>query len=243
MEAVNPLNLPEIVTTVGRHLPLWKQGHGLGFHDFNPATLLSCCRVNKTWREALTPVIWHVYSGSVMRSVPKAVIVKNSRHFRVFLSDRSFSGPFDCRHLKELVISWWDQGLLPLVDVNAQSLSSLCWKGLSTPSPMHSITLPRLDCSLFLRMVSNLQDLSLSHWTISVADFAQFVQRCKCLTSLHLTAIRWIDSYSDQDLQSAISQRTRHPCRQNDPAEETKSVLKALRLDVSVSNQRALANL
>lgn len=242
MEVANPLNLPEIVTTIGRYLPLWKQGFRLGFYDFNPTTLLSCCRVNKTWREALTPVIWYVFNGSVMRFVPRTVIVKNSRHFRVFLSDRSFSGPFESRHLKELVISWWDQDLLSLVDVNAHSLSSLSWTGLPTPSPMHSVTLPKLDCSLFLRMVSNLQDLSLSHWAIPIMDFVHFVQKCQCLTSLHLTAIRWINSHSDPDLQPVVNQHTRHSFWQDDTTEGTKAVLKTLRLDVSVSNQRALAD-
>ncbi|KAF9963361.1 hypothetical protein BGZ70_007464 [Mortierella alpina] len=129
MDRMNPLDLPEIITNVGRFLPLWKHSDNLGFYDFSPAMLLSCTLVNKTWHDALVPVIWYVYNGFVMRSIPKGVIVKNSRHFRIFFYDRSFAGPFESRHLKSLVISWWDKELLPLVEANAGSLVSLVWKG------------------------------------------------------------------------------------------------------------------
>ncbi|KAG0051807.1 hypothetical protein BGZ83_003283 [Gryganskiella cystojenkinii] len=244
MEVINPLNLPEIIATVGIYLPLWKQSPSLGFYDFNPTTLLACCRVNKTWQEALTPVIWYVYSGSVMRSIPKSVIVKNSRHFRIFLNDRSFSGPFECRHLKELVISWCDGELLPLVQANARSLTSLTWKGSSSPSPMRVIRLPRLDYNLLLKMAPNLRDLSLSHWTISSVEFVHLIQRCRHLTTLNLSAIDWIDLPPDETLHRSASPHGNPTTLESyHRPKEDPSALKYLRLDISVSKENAFVSL
>ncbi|KAF9193459.1 hypothetical protein BGZ51_003263 [Haplosporangium sp. Z 767] len=193
MEPMNPLNLPEIITAIGRYLPLWKYSDSLGFYDFNPSVLLSCTLVNKTWLEALTPVIWYVYNGFVMRSIPTDIIIKHSRLFRIFFYDRSFSGPFLSRHLKTLVISWWDQGLLPLVEANAGSLQNVDWKGSSSPAPVGSITLPCPDYDLLMRMAPTLRELKLSHWTLSGKEFVKFLATCKRISSLSLTAIDWTD--------------------------------------------------
>ncbi|KAG0007055.1 hypothetical protein BGZ65_010257 [Modicella reniformis] len=194
MSMVNPMNMPEVVALVGRCLPLWKYSDRLGFYDFNPRFLISCTLVNKTWHNALTPVIWYVYNGSVMRSIPKEIIIKNSNHFRIFFYDRSFSGPFESRHLKDLVILWCDDKLVPLVETNAGSLRVLAWKGSASPSPMRVATLPMLDYDLFMRMASTLEKLQLSHWTLSGQDFVKFLTACKRLRSLSFAAIAWIDS-------------------------------------------------
>ncbi|KAF8954447.1 hypothetical protein BGZ46_002912 [Entomortierella lignicola] len=207
MKQANPLEMPEIVTMVGHCLPLWKYSERLGFYDFNPSKLLKCTLVSKTWYNALTPVIWYIYNEFVMRSVPKEVIIKNSRHFRVFFHDRSFTGPFESIHLKALSISWWDETLLPLIEGNAESLENLVWKGSYLPqskssssppsssssSPTRTTTLSTSDYNLLMRMGNSLQQLQLSHWTISGQKFIEFLSVCKCLTRLELTAIDWVD--------------------------------------------------
>ncbi|KAF9392978.1 hypothetical protein CPB97_006082 [Podila verticillata] len=190
---MNPLNLPEIITKVGHFLPLWKQNQNLGFYDFSPAFLLSCTLVNKTWHDALLPVIWYVYKGDTMRSIPNSVLIKNSRHFQIFIHDRSFSGPFQCTHLKELAIIWWDDQLLSLVRANAETLQDLAWKGSSSPTRVRSSTFPELDYDLFARMAPNLRSLQLSHWTLSGRRFLQFLSQCKQLTDLCLATVDWTD--------------------------------------------------
>ncbi|KAF9901366.1 hypothetical protein BX616_002279 [Lobosporangium transversale] len=193
MKRIHPLDMPEIITLVGLCLPRWKYSDRLGFYDFNPTILLRCTLVNKTWREALLPVLWYVYDGFVMRSIPKQVITKNSRYFRVFFYDRSFSGPFECRHLKALAISWWDQSLQPLIEANAESLENLVWKGSSSTSPVLNTVLPTPDYGLLMRMSNTLEELQLSHWTLSGRTFVQFLSACKRLKLLSLTAIDWTD--------------------------------------------------
>ncbi|KAG0035406.1 hypothetical protein BGZ82_005298 [Podila clonocystis] len=190
---MNPLHLPEIITKVAHFLPLWKQNQNLGFYDFSPAFLLSCTLVNKTWHDALLPVIWYVYKGDTMRSIPNSVLIKNSRHFQIFIHDRSFSGPFQCTHLKELAIIWWDDQLLPLVRANAETLQDLAWKGSSSPTRVRSSTFPSLDYDLFARMAPSLRSLQLSHWTLSGRRFLQFLSQCKQLTELCLATVDWTD--------------------------------------------------
>ncbi|KAK3828533.1 MAG: hypothetical protein J3Q66DRAFT_322901 [Benniella sp.] len=190
---VNPMNMPEIITLVGRSLPLWKYSERLGFYDFNPKTLISCALVNKTWYHSLIPVIWCVYNGSVMRSIPRDVIAKNSRHFRILFYDRSLSSPFESRQLKELIIPWCDDKLVPLVEANAETLQTLAWKGSTSPSSSRETTLPMLDYDLFMRMAPTLQELQLSHWSLSGQDFVKFLAACRRLRSLCFAAIDWIN--------------------------------------------------
>ncbi|KAG0334735.1 hypothetical protein BG000_008092 [Podila horticola] len=171
---MNPLNLPEIITKPG--LP--PVVHPL---------------VNKTWHDALLPVIWYVYKGDTMRSIPNSVLIKNSRHFQIFIHDRSFAGPFQCTHLKELAIIWWDDQLLPLVCANAETLQDLAWKGSSSPTRVRSSTFPSLDYDLFARMAPSLRSLQLSHWTLSGRRFLQFLSQCKQLTELCLATVDWTD--------------------------------------------------
>ncbi|KAF8933207.1 hypothetical protein BGZ58_006512 [Dissophora ornata] len=248
MDKANPFNMPEIITLIGRFLPLWKYSCRLGFYHFNPKTLLRCTRVNRTWRDALAPVIWYVYNGYVMRSVPNEIITKNSHYFRVFFYDRCFSGPFQSGYLKELVISWWDGALLPLVEANASSLQSLGWKGSTSPSPMRSTTLPNLDYDLFMRMAPTLEELQLSHWTLSGRDFVGFLASCKRLNSLCLAAIEWVESSStdpQSSPSSSLSTSLSSPQSWIDPRYhcQANQGLVDLRLDVSVSKEGAFVDL
>ncbi|KAF9279830.1 hypothetical protein BGZ68_007668 [Mortierella alpina] len=264
MDRMNPLDLPEIITNVGRFLPLWKYSDNLGFYDFNPAILLSCSLVSRTWHDALTPIIWYVYNGFVMRSIPKDVIVKNSRHFRIFFYDRSFAGPFESRHLKSLVISWWDKELLPLVEANAGSLVTLVWKGSSSPSPTRTALLPSPDYGLLMRMAPTLEDLQLSHWSLSGKEFVAFLVACRHLRNLGLAAVDWAKS-TPEDRQSSVislpsSPSTSQPsyaCSLRSPTSPTSFTppvdrghhpqaiqgLTDLRLDVSMSKEDAFVDL
>ncbi|KAF9411656.1 hypothetical protein BGZ94_001280, partial [Podila epigama] len=178
---------------VGQCLPLWKQNQNLGFYDYNPSFLLSCTLVNKTWRDALLPVIWYVYKGDTMRLIPKPILVKNSHHFCIFIHDHSFSGPFHCTHLKELTICWWDDQLLPLVQANTDTLQSLFWKGSSSQTRARSSQYLPLDYDLLARMAPSLRSLQLSHWTLSGKRFLHFLSQCKQLTELSLATIDWTD--------------------------------------------------
>ncbi|KAF9959041.1 hypothetical protein BGZ72_010382 [Mortierella alpina] len=265
MDRMNPLDLPEIITNVGRFLPLWKYSDNLGFYDFNPAILLSCTLVNKTWHDSLIPVIWYVYNGYVMRPIPKNVIVKNSRHFRIFFYDRSFAGPFESCHLKSLVISWWDKELLPLVEANAGSLVNLVWKGSSSPSPTRTALLPSPDYGLLMRMAPTLEDLQLSHWSLSGKEFVAFLAACRHLRNLGLAAVDWTKPTSEDLSPSVIpvssassTSQPLYPCTLHSPTSPTSPTpfpvdrrhqsqaiqgLTDLRLDVSMSKEGAFVDL
>ncbi|CAO3563783.1 unnamed protein product [Mortierella alpina] len=202
-----------------------------------------------------------------MRSIPKGVIVKNSRHFRIFFYDRSFAGPFESRHLKSLVISWWDKELLPLVEANAGSLVSLVWKGSSSPSPARTALLPSPDYVLLMRMAPTLEDLQLSHWSLSGKEFVAFLVACRHLRNLGLAAVDWTQS-TPEDLPSSdilpssspsSSQPTfpyslRMPMSPishtpfihlDDPRHHPQAIkgLRDLRLDVSMSKEDAFVDL
>ncbi|KAF9164823.1 hypothetical protein BGX21_011120 [Mortierella sp. AD011] len=259
MKGSNPLDMPEIVTMVGHCLPLWKYSLRLGFYDFNPSILLNCTLVNKTWYNALMPVIWYIYNGFVMRSIPKEVVIKNSRHFRVFFHDRSFSGPFECKHLKALSISWWDTTLLPLIEANTDSMENLVWKGSPASSPTRPTTLSDLDYDLLSRMTCTLEELQLSHWTISSRKFIQLLSSCKRLTRLYLTAVEWVDDDFDPNglespTGSPLSLQPSSPQSPQSPSlpisvtdtmyqQQPGQGISDLRLDISVSREGAFVDL
>ncbi|KAF8936448.1 hypothetical protein BGZ47_009491 [Haplosporangium gracile] len=189
--------------TVGRCIPLWKHSDNLGFYDFNPKSLLSFTLVNKTWRSALLPVIWYVYNGFVMRHVPKDIILKYSVHFRLFFGDRSFPGQVLSKNIKSLVISWWDKGLLELVEENAESLEYLSWKGANSTGV--GVGWPSPDYELLMRMAPTLKEFHLSHWTLSGQEVARFLGACKRLHRLDLAAIDWIDPVPECDFTTPAS--------------------------------------
>ncbi|KAF9410872.1 hypothetical protein BGZ76_005423 [Entomortierella beljakovae] len=252
MRRSNPLDMPEIVTMVGRCLPLWKHSERLGFYDFNPTVLLKCCLVNKTWYNALMPVIWYIYNGFVMRLIPKEIIIKNSRYFRVFFHDRSFAGPFECKHLRALEINWWDTSLLPLVRDNTGSLENLIWKGLTTTRS----ALPVLDYNILMQMTGTLVELQLSHWTISGNKLIEFLGACKTLGRLFLTTIEWVEPAQEQYTAGASSPSsspllTSLQSTSNTGISITDSIyhqgtckgLSELRLDISSSREGAFLDL
>ncbi|KAF9551692.1 hypothetical protein EC957_006585 [Mortierella hygrophila] len=236
MERINPLDLPEIIMTVGRCLPLWKHSDNLGFYDFNPKHLLSFTLVNKTWRSALLPVIWYVYNGFVMRHVPKPIILKYSVHFRLFFGDRSFPGQVLSKNIKSLVISWWDQGLLDLVEGNAESLEYLSWKGANSTGGTGG-RWPSPDYGLLMRMAPTLKELHLSHWTLSGQEVARFLGACKRLHRLDLASIDWIDPVRECNFTAASPY-----CRpvSSDTAGQG---LTDLNLDISTPKEDAFADL
>ncbi|KAI7817715.1 hypothetical protein BC939DRAFT_465091 [Gamsiella multidivaricata] len=58
---------------------------------------------------------------------------------------------------------------------------------------MRAMTLPSLDYDLFMRMTSTLEELQLSHWTLSGRQFVKFLRACKRLSHLVFVAIEWTD--------------------------------------------------
>jgi hypothetical protein len=236
MERINPLDLPEIIMTFGRCIPLWKHSDNLGFYDFNPKPLLTLTLVNKTWRSALLPVIWYVYNGFVMRHVPKQIILKYSVHFRLFFGDRSFPGQFLSKHIKSLVISWWDKELLELVQENAESLEYLSWKGANASNA--STGWPSPDYRLLMRMAPTLKELHLSHWTLSGKEVARFLGACKRLHRLDLAAIDWIDPVPECDITAASSY-----CRPSIGQQGQGQGLTDLNLDISTPKEDAFVDL
>ncbi|KAF9930812.1 hypothetical protein FBU30_011261, partial [Linnemannia zychae] len=130
-----------------------------------------------------------------MRFVPPQIILKYSPYFRLFFGDRSFPGHFESRHIKSLVISWWDQELLCLVEDNAESLEHLTWKGATTAISTSGVRAkrPSPDYRLLMRMAPTLMELSLSHWTLSGHEMVRFLGACKRLHRLELAAIDWVD--------------------------------------------------
>ncbi|KAF9907498.1 hypothetical protein EC991_010879 [Linnemannia zychae] len=243
LERINPLDLPEIIMTIGRCLPLWKYSDNLGFYDFSPKFLLSCTLVSKTWRNALLPVIWYVYNGFVMRSIPKEVILKYSVHFRLLFGDRSVPSGLLSRHIKSLVISWWDMDLFRLVEANAESLEYLSWKGtVSSGSSSSSLVTngwPSPDYGLLLRMAPTLKELHLSHWTLSGQQMARFLGACKRLHRLDLAAVEWIDPIPEYDQRLAASSAIPF----SRPAATTGQGLTDLNLDISNPKEDAFVDL
>ncbi|KAF9134338.1 hypothetical protein BGW39_007355 [Mortierella sp. 14UC] len=242
-ERINPLDLPEIIMTIGRCLPLWKHSDNLGFYDYNPKLLLSCTLVSKTWRDALLPVIWYVYNGFVMRSIPKEIILKYSVHFRLLFGDRSVPGGLLSRHIKSLVISWWDMELFRLVEANAESLENLSWKGtVSSGGSSSSLVTngwPSPDYGLLMRMAPTLKELHLSHWTLSGQEMARFLGACKRLHRLDLAAIDWVDPVPEYGQLLAASSAIPF----SRPAATTGQGLTDLNLDISNPKDDAFVDL
>lgn len=82
----NPLELYEVVQRVGYFIQIHKrrEDHRYWHFDFCPKDLISCMQVSKTWRQALTPLLWRVYNEEEMTKleVPLDLCQANSPYFR-----------------------------------------------------------------------------------------------------------------------------------------------------------------
>ncbi|KAF9328878.1 hypothetical protein BG006_008007 [Podila minutissima] len=81
----NPLELYEVIQRVGYFIQIHKQreDHRYWHFDFRPKDLISCLQINKTWRQALTPLLWRVYNEEEMMKleVPPELYQANSQYF------------------------------------------------------------------------------------------------------------------------------------------------------------------
>ncbi|KAG0038480.1 hypothetical protein BGZ82_000099 [Podila clonocystis] len=81
----NPLEMYEVVQRVGHFIQIHKrrEDHRYLHFDFHPKDLISCMSVNKTWRQALTPMLWRVYNEEDMNKlhVPTKLPQANSQYF------------------------------------------------------------------------------------------------------------------------------------------------------------------
>ncbi|KAG0013684.1 hypothetical protein BGZ81_000882 [Podila clonocystis] len=82
MNRPNPLEIPEILSLVAYFVPAWERPQY--YHLFIPRDLLSCALVSKSWREAMLPHLWAVYSTYHMAKIPLDVISRYSIYFRHF---------------------------------------------------------------------------------------------------------------------------------------------------------------
>lgn len=76
---INPLDLPDVVYLVGRHVQLWKASRS-GRYTFQPKDLLACVRVNWTWHRTLTPQLWVIFDE--FWDIPPSIVEHNSMHIR-----------------------------------------------------------------------------------------------------------------------------------------------------------------
>ncbi|OAQ34344.1 hypothetical protein K457DRAFT_121535 [Linnemannia elongata AG-77] len=104
--STHPLELPEILISIGYFLPLWKRTwEDSNYFTFKPKTLISCLLVCKLWHQTLLPILWHTYSRSGADNIPNRVIIQNSPFFNaLYWSLSAHQGPFHCRHLSTLSI-------------------------------------------------------------------------------------------------------------------------------------------
>ncbi|KAF9380514.1 hypothetical protein CPB97_008290 [Podila verticillata] len=122
MAAASPLDIPEILSLIASFVPAWESvWEGPSYElKFIPGNLLSCTLVCKSWRRAMLPHLWAVYSERHMCRIPTKVLARNSIFFRhydktiypkkdPFFSIRrlesSYKSGFRCRSLKSFTLT------------------------------------------------------------------------------------------------------------------------------------------
>ncbi|KAG0377428.1 hypothetical protein BGX24_006124 [Mortierella sp. AD032] len=121
----NPLALPEVISRVGKFIPIWypRETRNLSPEfDFKPKDLLSAMNVNRTFYAALSPHLWTIYNKSALE--PR--LYKNP-HTNNFISDE-LEYLFTLRNLRSLKLEGWMMSPLHLCQVlylNAEELEEL----------------------------------------------------------------------------------------------------------------------
>ncbi|KAF9213143.1 hypothetical protein BGZ59_005850 [Podila verticillata] len=110
---MNPLELPEILYRLGFFLTPWVRAEDKSYLycEFRPRALAASIRVNRTWRDTLTPFLWTVFDDTQMNRfyIPQATYDANSRYFRSFKvsSPNTATVPHQATQLRHLDISGW----------------------------------------------------------------------------------------------------------------------------------------
>jgi hypothetical protein len=110
MATSNPLDIPEILTMVGKFIRLWD--YYQDDYHFHPKDMLNCLQVSRHFRSTLLPIFWYTFDEEEMDYIPMDVIQQYSPLFRIYLNygfrhqDRSTADRvMDCRRLVRLSIS------------------------------------------------------------------------------------------------------------------------------------------
>ncbi|KAF9415980.1 hypothetical protein BGZ94_010348 [Podila epigama] len=69
------LHTPELVIHIGQFVSLWQS------NSFHPKDLISCIKVCRLWRDAMTPLLWMVYDDK-FSTIPESAVHANSQHIR-----------------------------------------------------------------------------------------------------------------------------------------------------------------
>lgn len=105
----SPLNLPEIIFQVGRHLVRWSKSEKPSrTFEFDSKNLIACTNLNHTWRRTLTPMLWMVYEESryTQRKIPISTLRTLSHHFRYLRLWNTYpEGVINSTRLRELYIT------------------------------------------------------------------------------------------------------------------------------------------
>ncbi|KAF9152666.1 hypothetical protein BGX20_005087, partial [Mortierella sp. AD010] len=185
----NPLEIFEIVASVGRFVKLWQRGPQ-DQTEFIPKELLSHSRVSKTWHAALLPSIWEVYDGNTMHSIPSEIVTKYSHHFH-FMIDCCHPGPFHCKTLKRLETFADNQFSMEFIKDMQPTISTLCWKGrlqmLDLSNDGDNLTSATIADTKLSLMPSTITSLELERWRASdIYPFLRFLRRYQFLTTLSI---------------------------------------------------------
>ncbi|KAG0337206.1 hypothetical protein BG004_007739 [Podila humilis] len=162
-QAVNPLELPEILHIVGHYLLCW-DGRSSYIYKNVPRrnNILSAMRVSRVWNEVLTPLCWITFNYAEFYRSNRDNIAKMhelmplvSHHLRylVFRSDLVQQHAIRSTQIQELCVylraneNDWSQVVKPLLLSNQQQLSNLSLeleRGVSTVDWLTLNTLSKL---------------------------------------------------------------------------------------------------
>ncbi|KAG0351749.1 hypothetical protein BG005_008762 [Podila minutissima] len=174
----NPLELSEIVSRIGHFIPLFTTDQ---YPRFIPKDLVAATQVSRLWYNALSPLLWSFYSGTLnwSKAGPSdELVVKNSPHIRYFQSfgvQPALAADLQCRQLTHLSMSGYygshdeisPEIMSNLIAMNRSRLKQLCWYG--------RYTLTYLDVETLIgpQPLRRLEMLSLSSWKTKNGELAK----------------------------------------------------------------------
>lgn len=165
---LHPLTLPEIIEKVGSFLA-WRHASD-STSIVKPSDLASCLRVNRTWYQTLTPLIWTVFRDDVAAEwrIPADSAANLTKHVRfAYLSQGPQLIPIHSTKLRHLTLGHQDRmwDALNLICTNKR-LARLEW--LAPFSSTHS---PNKNLVRFaFSTVTSLTSLVLDCWRNSFLD-------------------------------------------------------------------------
>lgn len=128
---------------------------------FDPKTFHACMLVSKLWHNTLLPILWADYDAQGMAWIPEEVLIRNTHHFRTFLLQHKVTCKISgCTRLVQATLHP-DVGCVRRAQQLVQSNPGL--KSLDYDCDTSECSLDPNDFA----QLSQLEDLSLSGWTIS----------------------------------------------------------------------------